>query len=184
METVLYILFALATVGAFLVELMFKAPGQGELVGAIAGSAGVTLGVAILGVLLVLFARRRRKAVAGVLVLAIALTIAGAASSVYRSYDRFYAATQANCLGSTTEAARPEGDETEGEETQSGEADGGQAASPAYCTCLAQGMTSPSMRVLATNWIQRGTKEDAISRIEMELYPEAAANCASLQPEL
>lgn len=184
MEKVLYILFALATVGALIVELIFKAPGKGELLGAIAGSAGLTIGIAILGVVLVLFARWRRKAVAGFLVLAIALTIASAASSVYRSYGRFYASTEANCLSSTTEASHSGEGDTEAEAETEGETDirVEQAASPAYCTCLAKEMTSPSMRVLAKNWIQRGTKEDAISRIEMELYPEAAANCASLQP--
>ncbi|KQT58559.1 MULTISPECIES: hypothetical protein [unclassified Aureimonas] len=184
MEKVLYILFAVATVGAFIVELIFKAPGKGELLGAVAGSAGVTIGIAILGVLLVLFARRRKKAVAGFLVLAIVLTIAGATSSVHRSYGRFYASTEANCLSSTTEADAAGEMDTEAETDAEGDVDArvAQAASPAYCTCLANEMTSPSMRVLATNWIQRGTKEDAVSRIEMELYPEAAANCASLQP--
>lgn len=183
MEKVLYILFALATVGAFIVELIFKAPGKGELLGAVAGSAGVTIGIAILGVLLVIFAHRRRKAVAGFLVLAIVLTIAGAASSVYRSYGRFYASTEANCLSSTTEASVATEDGTEAEADTAGEtaAVEEQANGPAYCSCLAKEMTSPSMRILATNWIHRGTKEDAISRIEMELYPEAAANCASLQ---
>lgn len=178
MEKVLYILFALAIAAGFLVELIFKAPGQGEMLGAIAGSAGVTLGMAVLGVVLVLFARRRRKAVAGFIVIAILLTIAGAAASVYRSYGRFYATTESNCLNSTTET------DAEGDADAESEMDVGveQIASPAYCTCLAKGMTSPSMRVLATNWIQGGTKEDAISKIEMELYPEAAANCASLQP--